>query len=359
MSEAACDQYFETEKFKEIADAAPVALWRINASFEQDWVNQHWLDFTGGRLEEEVGFAWVEKVHPEDRERVVEEFDRAFDAREATTVEFRLRGKSGRYRWFRDSGTPLYRDGEFAGFIGSCVDITERKHAELMLGAKPVAQSVAEVRATLSGLVDHVALPLEEVRTEAAALASLLASREDLPADLAEAAARISRAAERAGAALDNCRPLAPEGAVKKPPQDLASLLRAAERPIRRRAGAEDTMILWDLAPGLEVAADARQVTWVFLNLAAQRLERLRNTLGRRLVVSAAAWGDVAVVSIAERGLDQADVGLPGSAEERPIDLYFCRLVIAAHGGRFWVEDDPTGGTIFRFTLPLSASPAV
>ena len=131
MASTAPGDFFECERFREIADAAPVGLWRINASFEQDWVNKHWLDFTGGRLEEEVGFAWVQKVHPEDREHVIEEFDRAFNAREATVVEFRLQGRDGRYRWFLDRGVPFFRDGEFSGFVGSCFDISERKEAEV------------------------------------------------------------------------------------------------------------------------------------------------------------------------------------------------------------------------------------
>lgn len=127
MADPSGEEELARERFREVADAAPVALWRIDATFQHDWVNKHWLDFTGGQLEDEVAFGWIEKVHPDDRERVLEEFDRAFDEREAASVEFRLRGTDGQYRWFLDTGVPFYRDGRFAGFVGSCIDITERK----------------------------------------------------------------------------------------------------------------------------------------------------------------------------------------------------------------------------------------
>jgi PAS domain S-box-containing protein len=120
----------ERETFQEVADQAPVILWRINADFSCDWVNKAWLDYTGGTLEEETGFAWLDRLHPADLERTAERFDLAFSARKPAAVEFRLRRHDGVYRWFLDSGVPFYRGAVFAGFVGSCVDITDRHLAE-------------------------------------------------------------------------------------------------------------------------------------------------------------------------------------------------------------------------------------
>jgi PAS domain S-box-containing protein len=180
VAKSASDDLFESERFREIADAAPVGLWRINSSFEQDWVNKHWLDFTGGQLEDEVGFAWLDKVHPEDRERIAEEFDRAFEAREATAVEFRLQGKDGRYRWFLDRGTPCYRNGQFSGFVGSCFDITERKQAEerlAMLQADLIGRSGSEAASILGSVVVHeVSQPILALGAYADGLERLIAT---------------------------------------------------------------------------------------------------------------------------------------------------------------------------------------
>ena len=122
-----------SERFQEVADHAPVMLWRITADFRCDWVNRAWLDFTGERLEDQVGFAWLDRLHPDDAERTAEQFDLAFSARAAIEVEFRLRRHDGVYRWFLDSGVPIFRDGTFAGFVGSCVDVTRRRLLEQRL----------------------------------------------------------------------------------------------------------------------------------------------------------------------------------------------------------------------------------
>jgi PAS domain S-box-containing protein len=105
-------------------------LWRINASFDCDWANAAWFEFTGGTLAEQSGFAWVDLVHPDDRARVKEAFSEAFEARDKVSVEFRIRRRDGHYRWILDSGSPFFENGDFAGFVGSCFDITERKEAE-------------------------------------------------------------------------------------------------------------------------------------------------------------------------------------------------------------------------------------
>lgn len=110
--------------FEEMADALPVMLWRINGSFDDDWANKAWYEFTGGSAEEERGFGWVEKIHPNDRERVVEEFDRAFDERQPVTSEFRLLGAGGDYRLVRDSARPVFRGELFLGFVGTCAELS-------------------------------------------------------------------------------------------------------------------------------------------------------------------------------------------------------------------------------------------
>lgn len=136
----------EIERFQSVADFAPVMLWRITADFKCDWVNRAWLDYTGERLENQIRFAWLDRLHPDDVERASEQFDLAFRAREPTEIEFRLRRHDGTYRWFRDSGAPVYRDGGFAGFVGTCVDVTERKLCEERLA---IARTSAATLVTL------------------------------------------------------------------------------------------------------------------------------------------------------------------------------------------------------------------
>lgn len=119
------------EQFRNLADTAPVLIWMSGPNKLCTYVNKGWLDFTGRTMEEEKGDGWAESVHPDDRARCLETFNYAFEHLEKFKIEYRLRRADGEYRWVLDCGTPrLSHDGKFIGFIGSCIDITDRKQAE-------------------------------------------------------------------------------------------------------------------------------------------------------------------------------------------------------------------------------------
>ena len=122
------------QRFRATADHAPVLIWISDASKRYTWFNKPWLDFTGRLMEEELGLGWTWNIHPEDRANHLKTYETAFDRRQPFTLEFRLRRHDGVYRWILDTGTPLEGpDGEFAGYIGSCVDINDRIKAERSL----------------------------------------------------------------------------------------------------------------------------------------------------------------------------------------------------------------------------------
>lgn len=119
------------ERFRFLADAAPVMIWMADPDSLCTYVNQRWLDFTGRTMEAELGNGWVERVHPEDQQRCTDAYIRAFERRESYTIEYRLRRHDGEYRWILDSAVPRFnQDGSFAGYICSAVDVTDRKRAE-------------------------------------------------------------------------------------------------------------------------------------------------------------------------------------------------------------------------------------
>src|SRR5437762_1045316 len=136
-------------RFRAVADAAPVLIWMSGPDKLCNFFNKGWLEFTGRAIDQELGSGWTEGVHAEDRHRCVGVYKRAFDAREPFTMEYRLRRSDGEYRWVLVSGTPRFAaDGAFLGYIGSCIDITERKLAEekfqLVLDAAPNAMIMVD-----------------------------------------------------------------------------------------------------------------------------------------------------------------------------------------------------------------------
>lgn len=125
----------ESEKrFRLVANSAPVMIWMSGPDKLCNDFNQPWLDFTGRPMEAELGNGWAEGVHREDLERCLETYTQSFDRRESFRLEYRLRRHDGEYRWVLDNGVPRFHlDGSFAGYIGSCIDVTDKKRAERRL----------------------------------------------------------------------------------------------------------------------------------------------------------------------------------------------------------------------------------
>jgi PAS domain S-box-containing protein len=121
----------ESEKrFRLVADTAPVLIWMSGTDKRCTFFNQGWLKFTGRSFEEELGEGWLADVHPDDALRRLHTYRASFDSRIDFEMEYRMRRYDGEYRWMVDYGVPRYEtDGTFCGYIGSCVDITERKTA--------------------------------------------------------------------------------------------------------------------------------------------------------------------------------------------------------------------------------------
>ncbi|HMV56184.1 MAG TPA: PAS domain S-box protein [Nitrospira sp.] len=121
-------------RFRSVANTAPVMIWMSDMTKRCIWFNKAWLEFTGRTMDDELGEGWMELVHAEDLAQCLQVYESAFDARETFTMEYRLRRRDQEYRWLLDQGCPrLDPDGTFLGYIGSCVDITERRRAEAQL----------------------------------------------------------------------------------------------------------------------------------------------------------------------------------------------------------------------------------
>jgi len=119
------------ERFRVVANAAPVMIWMSGPDKLRDYFNQSWLEFTGQPVQAELGNGWVQDIYPEDLEFCLDTCARAFDQRQSWKMQYRLRRNDGEYRWVFDIGVPRFNsDGSFAGYIGSCLDVTERKLAE-------------------------------------------------------------------------------------------------------------------------------------------------------------------------------------------------------------------------------------
>lgn len=151
------------ERFRLLADTAPVMIWESGPDASCTFFNKPWLEFTGRSLEQEIGDGWKQGVHPDDRERCCKTYMSAFRDRLSFSMEYRLREGNGEYAWVADTGVPrLAPNGILLGYIGTCFDITERKRAKETLQEgkdlleRRVAERTAELDETIEAFKDEI-----------------------------------------------------------------------------------------------------------------------------------------------------------------------------------------------------------
>ncbi|HEY6344193.1 MAG TPA: PAS domain S-box protein [Bryobacteraceae bacterium] len=154
-------------RFRTVADSAPVMIWVSGLDRLCTFFNQPWLDFTGRSMQQELGNGWAEGVHPEDLESCLNTYISCFDARRPFQMEYRLRRADGEYRWIQDNGTPLYGGGEFDGYIGSCIDVTDQTRTQRRLRVSEAglkeAQRLAKIGSWERDLEDGTSVWSEEM----------------------------------------------------------------------------------------------------------------------------------------------------------------------------------------------------
>ncbi|HEX8342659.1 MAG TPA: PAS domain S-box protein [Tepidisphaeraceae bacterium] len=163
----------ETEaRFRTMADSAPVLVWIANTEKLCTWFNKSWLDFTGRTMEEEYGNGWVERVHPDDVDRCMKTYVESFDRGIPFNMDYRLLRHDGAYRWMADHGVPIRGpDGSFNGYIGSCIDVTDRKAAEDSMRAseeryRTLFNSIDQGFCVLDVLFDAAGTPVDYLFVE-------------------------------------------------------------------------------------------------------------------------------------------------------------------------------------------------
>lgn len=149
-------------RFRMMANTAPVMVWMSATDKLCTFFNRSWLEFTGRPIEEELGNGWAQGVHSEDYERCLNTYTTAFDERQSFRMEYRLRRHDGEYRWVFNEGVPRYTpEGNFAGYIGSVVDFSERRNAE-----EELSRALSEVGRLKDQLQQENIYLRDEIRLE-------------------------------------------------------------------------------------------------------------------------------------------------------------------------------------------------
>jgi two-component system sensor kinase FixL len=356
-------------RFRTVADAAPVMIWMSGPDKLCNFFNKGWLDFTGRTMEQELGNGWAEGVHSDDLEHCLEVYGTCFNARQPFTMEYRLRRNDGEYRWVLDSGTPRFaEDCAFLGYIGSCIDITARKQAELENQRQNM--ELARVgRVTLMGelaasLAHEVNNPIGAIVTNANAGQRLIAAgkinTEELKDLLADIVADGHRAREVIQGVRNMVRKTEPSRSVIRINDTIDDLLRI----VRADALGRQVTIAAEVdSDAGRVKADRVQLLQVLINLTLNAFEAMSANRpdARRLVITGGRNGNgEIVVSLRDSG-----PGFPAAFSEQLFDPFFstkaegtgmglaiARSIVEAHGGKLFGENCDDGGACFTFRLP-------
>ena len=175
-------------RFRTLAECAPVVVWMTDPDNSCTYISRYWREFTGRDPDADLGFRWVEALHPEDRDRAARDLIEAATEVRPCRGEYRVQRADGSYGWLYDYGVPhFHADGSYAGHIGTCMDITDHKNREdaearlksdLLLGVESerarvarelhddVSQRLALMCATLDGVLPDVSRTRTQVADE-------------------------------------------------------------------------------------------------------------------------------------------------------------------------------------------------
>jgi len=115
------------QRFRELLDASPVMVWMSGTDAQCTFFNRTWLEFRGRSLDAELGNGWTAGLHPDDRDIFVETYLKAFSARTPFRAQYRVQRADGEFAWIENAGTPLIEDTVFVGYMGTAMDVSDRR----------------------------------------------------------------------------------------------------------------------------------------------------------------------------------------------------------------------------------------
>ena len=349
-------------RFREMAANAPVMIWVTKPDGTCVYLNKVWYDFTGQTQKEGLGLGWLEAVHPDDRDFSGRVFLAANEAQEAFRLEYRVRRHDGVYRWAIDAASPRFSgQGEFLGYIGSVIDISDRKQAEEML-----KEHDKQKDQFLAMLAHELRNPLSAI-SNALSLARGDANTEELNWSHKVIDAQVSHLAHMLDDLLDVSRITRGKIQLRKTGLDLTDVVRSAADTVKPFALSRKHVLEIDLEDGtFPLYGDRTRLEQVVVNLLnnAVKYTEIGGTIKLRLF---RGENSRSVVEVEDTGMGmsqellvtafelfaQGDRSLARSEGGLGIGLTLVRRLVQLHEGTVTAQSAGEGaGSLFRVDLP-------
>ena len=349
-------------RFRNLAETAPAMIWMSGPDLRRDYFNQQWLAYAGAGADQD----WTSLVHPDDREAVARAYPSTNGAHPTITVEYRLMGRDGQYHAVLDQGVArLASDGTCVGYMGVCVDLDDRKRAELHRLELAHAGRVATMGQLASALAHELNQPLGAILRNAEAAEMIL---EQEPMDRDEIRAILSdirQDDQRAGDVIDRMRAMLTRSDLRFEAIPLKTLCGQIGGLLRQEMLSRRVTLQFDVPAEIPlVRGDRVHLQQVLINLIVNGADALMESRGegRRLDIIASRTDEHTVtLSVRDRGHGIRENDLPRLFEPffttKPsgmgIGLAISKAIVEAHGGRIWAENNPEGGATLSFTLKV------
>ncbi|MDQ2986231.1 MAG: PAS domain S-box protein [Armatimonadota bacterium] len=358
------------QRFRTIADHAPVLIW-INNRDECEFVNQTYLDFLGVGMEEIQGSGWTAFVHSDDLEGYLDAYRIATEAQAKFEGDFRFRRKDGEYRWMKAVGVPwIVGDGEFLGYIGSTVDITDRKRDESRLLQAQKLESMG----VLAGGIAH---DFNNLLTGILGASNLLAETKDMPEGATSLLNGISSACMRAADLTRQILAYSGKGRFIIEPIDVSDLTHEITELLRASVPKNVFINESFTDEPYHVLGDKGQLQQIIMNLVLNATESLDGEAGSVWISTSIDVVDARVKSAympveAEPGtylafrVKDEGIGMDEETISRIFDPFFSTKskgrglglsavlgIVRGHKGGLRVKSSPGRGTTFEVLLPV------
>ena len=341
----------------------------IDESDRLVFANSRFLAFCGQSLDEIVGQGWMNAIHPEDRPEVATTHLEAFQAHRSTKIEYRIRRFDGEYRWVREAQVARFDEGgDFQGFVGAVIDITDQRQAQEALALQRDALYQSEKLAALGTLLAGVSHELNNPLSVVIGQATLL---EETAADagIGQRAERIRRAAERCSRIVRTFLALARQRHPEFKMVNLNDVVEMGVDLLAYQLRTSAISVALDLEPDLPaVMADPDQLHQVVTNLIVNAQQAMATVEAPR-VLSIATRSDGAA-NLVRLVVNDRGPGLPAEVRTRVFEPFFttksagggtgiglsmCHNIVRSHGGRISAGEAPEGGARFIVELPIRA----
>ncbi|MGA7109726.1 MAG: ATP-binding protein [Terracidiphilus sp.] len=359
----------------ELLQQLPVSAWTLNPDGTPDFVNQVWLEFAGQTLDfvRSHPEAWMNAVHPEDREMAAKSFWEGVRSGTGFAFETRaLRAQDGTYRWHLQQAVALRdSEGKVLKFAGTTTEIDDQKRTEEALrqaqGDLARINRVTTMGELTASLAHEISQPITGAMTNANVGLRKLAGDNPNLDEVRGAFAKIVRDIQRATEIISRIRSQFEKGAPNQESLNVNEIISGTIALLRDEAVRHNILVRTALTADLpQIIGDRVQLQQVAMNLIVNSIEAMKDVDGTRELVikSERAENEQILVNVSDTG-----PGIPPHLAERVFDPFFTtkahgtgmglrisRSIIESHGGRLWAVGSPGRSATFQFTLPAGVT---